>query len=48
MLKAVAIDSPTIEGLDFIKEEINQGHLLKNKGRPYMVVFLIEKIVLFG
>lgn len=34
---------PTIEGLDFIKEEVNQGHLLKNKGRPYMVVFCNRK-----
>lgn len=34
---------PTIEGLDFIEEEVNQGHLLKNKGRPYMVVFCNRK-----
>lgn len=30
---------PVIENLDFIKKEIDSGHLLKNKGRPYMVVF---------
>ena len=31
--------APVIENLDFIKKEIDSGHLLKNKGRPYMVVF---------
>lgn len=43
--------APVIENLDFIKKEIDSGHLLKNKGRPYMVVFcnfVIKKIALFG
>lgn len=43
--------APVIENLDFIKKEIDSGHLLKNKGQPYMVVFcnfVIKKIALFG
>lgn len=43
--------APVIENLDFIKKEIDSGHLLKNKGRLYMVVFcnfVIKKIALFG
>ena len=43
--------APVIENLDFIKKEIDSGHLLKNKGQPYKVVFcnfVIKKIALFG